>query len=607
MRFFIAAILRASLAFIQHSLFIEAAEQVFVDVFANESFNIRTLDVPVATAVGAANLFLKDPMDAHDFASVKRVTMTLEAELAASNTQTIAGRRIQSLAVQLQPLFQVLPKNEHGRLSNGTVLYALHRLFTETHGWSIKGLEPGSEAWLRTMSVTSTVRQTSKYIIPTFLHDLLFAKTSGKGLDLVLLAVLAATIHHLVRAELLQTLRNVFTTLHLPTAGVRTETQTEDILSTYMMAFAFGINLEVSELDDIIMAREFLASHHAGWKGMKELISGAQQEVLTNADVFSDFGTLVQIAAEIGDRYMEWQRHDCTYAKTVLEGLATENGSFAMGRLPLANMPPESVRSRPLFGEAIDSLRSMGALDESIRDQPQVVLPNYMTSHSMCLTTSTYYAVCCPNECGQVLKLAEAAGSSAAPSGVFESLAPMKAEANVNAFTLASLEKIATATGGTVALHSRDFAHWLHSVFPRICPAPSAGAARFSSPRTPDEWMMEQGTELSDLEAVMDQMTLAISRYTSMGTSLEDKHRLERQTNSLRVEGHDVELILSKERHLMEALGAVPRKSSILQVFVYCVLMVSMVGFACAAGRSGLQTCNGQDVKKTLACVSEWA
>ena len=51
------------------------------------------------------------------------------------------------------------------------------------------------------------------------------------------------------------------------------------------------------------------------------------------------------------------------------------------------------------FSESIDYLRQLGALDESDAANPRVIIPNYISGPSNCVASSSYYSVCCLDEC----------------------------------------------------------------------------------------------------------------------------------------------------------------------------------------------------------------
>merc|ERR1711981_969440 len=51
------------------------------------------------------------------------------------------------------------------------------------------------------------------------------------------------------------------------------------------------------------------------------------------------------------------------------------------------------------FTESVDYLRQIGALDETGRGGPAVLIPNYLVGPTNCIASSSYYSVCCMNEC----------------------------------------------------------------------------------------------------------------------------------------------------------------------------------------------------------------
>jgi len=55
------------------------------------------------------------------------------------------------------------------------------------------------------------------------------------------------------------------------------------------------------------------------------------------------------------------------------------------------------------------------------------------------------------------------------------------------------LGEIAAEHGGSVPLHGRLFAQWMHHAFPRECPYPHLSGT--TNPQTPDEWLESTGAE----------------------------------------------------------------------------------------------------------------
>merc|ERR1719253_1475485 len=108
-------------------------------------------------------------MDSHDWTHTSVVRNSLVAEMKSPKVAELEGA--------LRPIFAAMPKDAAGRLNNGTARYALHRLFSEKHGWSIKGLQPAGAAWMATMTVTPDVKDITKYMVPTYLQDQLLAQS----------------------------------------------------------------------------------------------------------------------------------------------------------------------------------------------------------------------------------------------------------------------------------------------------------------------------------------------------------------------------------------------------------------------------------------------
>jgi len=167
----------------------------------------------------------------------------------------------------------------------------------------------------------------------------------------------------------------------------------------------------------------------------------------------------------------------------------------------LASMDPRTTGRIPLsrfyaahanFVESKSYLRDMGVLDETSVFGVEVIIPNYLQSTANCIVSTAHYRVCCPAECEEIIAEVEMALSSSY-------VTPFKILAVVENMTIQEtleddyspylghemaqlLEKIAADNGGTVPLHGRLFAQWLHYAFPRECPFPSAGKVQMATP-----------------------------------------------------------------------------------------------------------------------------
>jgi len=150
----------------------------------------------------------------------------------------------------------------------------------------------------------------------------------------------------------------------------------------------------------------------------------------------------------------------------------------------------------------------LGALDESNPSKPSVIIANYLTSPSNCIASSSFYSVCCLDECEGLLGHLEAdiAAPEATPAHIAKLISELSSSSIVaprqlSQVLLERLGEIAATHGGTVPLHGRLFAQWMHHAFPRECPYHHISGT--TSPQTPDEWLESTGEETTATQQEM--------------------------------------------------------------------------------------------------------
>ena len=168
------------------------------------------------------------------------------------------------------------------------------------------------------------------------------------------------------------------------------------------------------------------------------------------------------------------------------------------GRVLLSDFYRGSLDGNWQFGESVKYLRAVGALDESNPQMPSVIIANYVGSQSNCLASSSFYSVCCMDECeGLMGHLERAVGEpTAAPSHIALLVAGMSSDMvdaprNLSQALLRRLDEIAVHHGGRVPLHGRLFAQFMHHAYPRECRYPHTAGT--TNPMTPDEWISFHG------------------------------------------------------------------------------------------------------------------
>jgi len=124
-------------------------------------------------------------------------------------------------------------------------------------------------------------------------------------------------------------------------------------------------------------------------------------------------------------------------------------------------------------------LRQIGTLDESDELNPKVIIPNYINGRSNCVARTSYYSVCCIDECEDLFGALER--QLGKPSATLEEIASAVQGLSSSSRSFANglpdvhrrrLAEVATHHGGLVPLHGRLFAQWLHLAYPNECAYP---------------------------------------------------------------------------------------------------------------------------------------
>lgn len=504
--------IRMAFAFICASL-ASADEIAWADVAADGSLNNRGLDVAVSSSRGAENFFLDNPMDNHDWVHTAAVRKSLSF---VRPRKPVATGKVAKLMEELRPMVSAMPTDSAGRLSNGTARYALHRLFVEKHGWSIKGLQPAGASWIATLSVTDDVKDITKYMVPTYLQDVLTKELGAPGFDLQSIAVLAAALEHLVHTEIVNIIYSVFTTLGLKIPGRKSEAEIDLALDTFMMVYAFGLNLDVSMIADVQRAKSHLERSHPVWPALRAFAKAESKRFSQEREL--SFTDVVQVAEAIGEGYAKFHAADC---RRVTEELAAKP-SYRGGRVQMSEMKPsESPGRRSLLTESTEELEGLGVFSGAAAEGGrQLIISNYINSQATCLSTASFYAACCINECeGFLATLEREAGSpSLAPERLATALAALpKRPAQEHDALVQEVRGLVEKDSNLVSLHGYAFSEWMHRAFPLECPAPSQNGTSVANPKTPDEWMGAGSAQVQPLEEMIAETAKALKRYTTNG------------------------------------------------------------------------------------------
>jgi len=467
-----------------------------------------------------AGAFLKvSPSSHEERMSEEDVQTSLLEEVEGTFGAGAASSRLSQLSTLLRPMYAALPKNDKGYLGHSTVRYALHRLFVQRHGWFIKGLDTGGGHRNSTTSAGVLKDQ-----VPAYIQDLFEQRLGGRGFGLHELAVLAATIEHLVHNEAIKKLGVAFKVHGFLPTSVMSESNVDEVLDTYMTSYILGEDLSNMTYEEAMEVRQEMPDVYLHWNETRQFVRAVRRNS-TNAEGTAeqkasgefDFSLVARVAERVGEQFGSFQDTECQQIKSSLVKLE-DRGT---GRVRLSDFYKPAMDGVWTFQESAAYLRQLGALDESDQQNPRVIIANYISSPSNCIASSSFYSVCCIDECEGLLghlerELAAPEAQPAEIAGLIAKLSSSSVAApqKLSATMLDRLSEIAAGHGGKVQLHGRLFAQWMHHVYPRECPYPHLSGS--TNPQTPDEWLEATGEETTATE---EEMLLHVEKTRSLSNS----------------------------------------------------------------------------------------
>jgi len=266
-----------------------------------------------------------------------------------------------------------------------------------------------------------------------------------------------------------------------------------------MMGYLNDGNISATSPMEAEMSLQAFAENYEDWSATEaflERVKLPHLQGLGDRKPGLDYAATQRIVNDIGEQFGHFNDLECASLKSSLMQIESQKE----GRVPLSEFYKKSLHSHWQFNEKAEYLRVLGALDETDASHPQVILPNYLSSRPNCLEATDLYAVCCRNECEDLMGQLENvfAEPSVSPDRILGLVSTMssdtvKAPRKLSEALMQRLQKLAAANGGEVLIHGRLFAQWMHHAFPRECPYPhELGVV---SPQTPDEWMKETGQD----------------------------------------------------------------------------------------------------------------
>jgi len=439
-----------------------------------------TPSVAIFTGVLVAGFF--DSVSADSFLkqtiTVADVEEALQSELGLSSDPRLTG-----IEKELSPVFVALPKNQHGRLQPAAVRYALHRYFMQKHGWYINGLADAGDKW---EASSPTVMMADR--APVFIQSLFEKRLQGKGLDLHDLTAFAATLGDLIRKEAIGDLEVVHVALGLSLDMPLTVQQELAARTLYLAKYLNGTSLTTREQlkanenewtlgypaweetkfwsDDVIAAKTFFDIHRNPFVEKKPV----------------NFDSSVARIEEMTHQFGAFQNLECRRLKEILVEMEIDG----TGRVPLSQFYSGYwTEAGTTFTESVEYLDQVGALDHTDTKKSRVVISNYMTSLAVCMGGSSFYHVCCMNECDGLIGSVEnnIMAPRASPARVVQVVSGLSSDTvhaprNLSTGLVNLLDEIAQMNQGEIPLHGRMFEQWMHHAFPRECPFPHTAGTK---------------------------------------------------------------------------------------------------------------------------------
>lgn len=433
------------------------------------------------------------------------VETLLMGEFSNAFRDGAAREHISNLEAELKGMYTAVPKDAFGRLGHAAVRYMLHRFFVQKHSWYIRGLEPGNASAIEAVAggnqTQLKMRQQWENVaewVPGYLQKFVEEMQSGRGINLRELAVLAATFEDLIHKEAIQRVNMTFIALELPFNTLLNEDQLREALEVYMMIHIWGAHFfghfSIQGPDSVKETRKRFAEKRDDWGKLQQWVQSIQVDVApSSTENPLDFTGVSRVADEVGRRYGTYNDAECGDLKSTL--LQIE--STKAGRVRLTDFYKKGLSGVFSFNERIEYLRVLGAIDDSNKSEPYLIIPNYVVSRPNCLRASDFYVVCCQNECEGLLATIESKFEQpmADPEQIIDIVSAFSTK-TVEPRTLSDtlvrrLYSIANSNAGQVPIHGRLFAQWMHHAFPRECPYPHQSGD--VSPVSADEWMLATG------------------------------------------------------------------------------------------------------------------
>jgi len=467
---------------------------------SNFLFSFILAVLPLFGSASSGGFLQHEPAQALSPEQKSAVLAAIEEALGEKQRQTTEVR-LGPIEALLAPTLNALPKNGNGKFGHKAARYALHRFFVQRHAWFVKGIDLNGDA---------TPTEMLQNGVPDEVQTLFESRLGAQGLDAHEVAVMAATLENLAHTESMERLGWAYKLKGWkPGVSNMSGLLVDDLLDVYMASYVTGIDLSKMATGKRGVTRllALADAYYPGFEDVRSFVRRVRNESTASLRSTLSSVDVSHVVTRIGDRYGRWQHYECEDLKTKLFAIEDDG----TGRVSLSKFYNAALNhGHWQFTESIDYLRSLGALDESNPANPRVIVTNYLLSPSNCVASSSYYSVCCLDDCEDLVDNLEREikAPAATPTRIVELVSAMPsprtlANHTIPAHLLTRLGEIAAANEGMVPLHGRMFAQWMHHVYPRECPYPHLSGT--TNPLRTDAFENQTGSKVSASKDEMQQ------------------------------------------------------------------------------------------------------
>jgi len=432
-------------------------------------------------------------------------------EVMGCGTRKASPEALERIKCLVQSMWNTMPKNSYGNLEWRSLRYVAHRFFMYKSSMLIRGFEPS-------LALSDSAEIFSKQL-PDHVNGMLGGEQAKRGYDIDDGVALLAALEQLVFDSESALLEQVYKTVRVDTKRLLGGKHMQRLLEGYIVHWMLGD--DAASIRILMHNRTLLETGFPHWSDLKGFLEGrirlmnyqrAQEagpgfgkSIMDNVYSFDDAHTVVGGMTQSFQSYWE---SECVSMKAQL----SEMDKIGTGRVKLSDFYGTGMDADWRFGESETYLRELGVLDES---SPwlgkQVIIPNYLLAASNCIVSTPHYLICCRNECEVLLRdiEAEIGTPMADPHDLLRVVSNLTSSSNEDPPLLTEglaeqLHIVAKAHGGSVPLHGRLFAQWLHYAYPRECPFPhKTGTFSKAQTLTPEKFGETYIASQNDMEVVI--------------------------------------------------------------------------------------------------------